>query len=92
MTRATTAAPDIDVLRRSLRGELILPGDFAYDDRRRLFNAMHDKRPAVIARCRGLADIADAVKLARSLALEVAVKGGGHNVAGRATVGRSMSS
>ena len=45
-----------------------------------------DKRPALIARCFGTADVADAVKLARSLNLEVAVRGGGHNVAGRATI------
>src|SRR5262249_17674090 len=44
-----------------------------------------DKRPALIARCRGIADVADAVKLARTLNLEVAVRGGGHNVGGRAT-------
>jgi FAD/FMN-containing dehydrogenase len=45
-----------------------------------------DKRPAVIARCRGVADIVDAVKLARNAKLEVAVRGGGHNVAGKATI------
>ena len=47
---------------------------------------MVDKRPALIAQCRGVADVVDAVKLARDLGLEVAVRGGGHNVAGRATV------
>jgi FAD/FMN-containing dehydrogenase len=45
-----------------------------------------DKRPALVARCRGTADVADAVKLARSLGLEIAIRGGGHNVAGRAAV------
>jgi FAD/FMN-containing dehydrogenase len=49
-------------------------------------NGLIDKRPALIARCRGVADIADAVKLARTTNLEVAVRGGGHNVAGRATI------
>ena len=45
-----------------------------------------NKRPALIARCRGVADVVDAVRLARKLGLEVAVRGGGHNVAGRATI------
>jgi FAD/FMN-containing dehydrogenase len=49
-------------------------------------NGLIDRRPAVIAQCRGSADIADAVRLATSLGLEIAVRGGGHNVAGRATV------
>src|SRR6185436_3032007 len=53
---------------------------------RKVHNGLVDKRPALIARCRGVADIVDAVKLAKRLNLEVAVRGGGHNVAGRATV------
>jgi FAD/FMN-containing dehydrogenase len=49
-----------------------------------------DKRPALIARCKGTADIVDAVKLGRKLGLEIAVRGGGHNVAGRATVDKGL--
>jgi FAD/FMN-containing dehydrogenase len=67
-------------------GQLLCPGDAGYDDARRVHNGLVDKRPALIARCRGVADVADAVNLARKLGLEVAVRGGGHNVAGRATV------
>jgi FAD/FMN-containing dehydrogenase len=67
-------------------GQLLRPGDRDYDDARRVHNGLVDKRPALIARCRGTADIVEAVKLARALRLEVAVRGGGHNVAGRATV------
>ena len=67
-------------------GQLLQPLDAGYDDARRVHNGLVDKRPALIARCRGTADIADAVKLARTLNLEVAVRGGGHNVAGRATI------
>src|SRR5215472_16094900 len=67
-------------------GQLLRPGDAGYDDARLVHNGLVDKRPALIARCRGVADVVDAVNLARKLGLEVAVRGGGHNVAGRATV------
>jgi FAD/FMN-containing dehydrogenase len=67
-------------------GQLIEPGASSYDDVRRLHNGAIDKRPALIARCLGTADIADAVKLARAEGLDIAVRGGGHNVAGRASV------
>ncbi len=70
----------------SFTGHLLKPGDAGYDEARRVHNGLIDKRPALIARCQGVADVADAVKLARTMNLEVAVRGGGHNVAGRATV------
>ena len=60
--------------------------DAEYEDARRVHNGLVDKRPAIIARCRGVADICDAIKLARALNLDVAVRGGGHNVAGHATI------
>jgi FAD/FMN-containing dehydrogenase len=67
-------------------GQLHQPGEPGYDDARRVHNGLIDRRPALIARCRGVADVVDAIGLARTLSLEVAVRGGGHNVAGRATV------
>ena len=67
-------------------GQLLQPADAGYDEARRIHNGLIDKRPAIIARCAGVADVADAVKMARTLNLEVAVRGGGHNVAGRATI------
>ncbi len=67
-------------------GELLQPADAGYEEIRKVHNGLVDKRPLLIARCRGVADVVDAVKLARKLNLEVAVRGGGHNVAGRATV------
>ena len=67
-------------------GRLLQPTDAEYEDARRVHNGLVDKRPALIARCRGVADISDAVKLARAFNLEVAVRGGGHNVAGHATI------
>lgn len=67
-------------------GRFLQPADAEYDDARRVHNGFVDKRPAIIARCRGVADVSDAVKIARALKLEVSVRGGGHNVAGLAVV------
>ena len=62
--------------------ELLRPGDPGYDDARRVWNAMVDRRPALIARCRGAADVVTAIALARRDGLEIAVRCGGHSVAG----------
>jgi FAD/FMN-containing dehydrogenase len=70
----------------SFLGKFVQPSDAGYDDVRRVHNGLIDKRPALIARCQGLGDVADAVKVARSLNLEIAGRGGGHNVAGRASI------
>src|SRR5262245_217248 len=67
-------------------GVFLQSTDPTYDDVRRVYNGLIDKRPALIACCGGAAGVADAVKVARTLGLEVAVRGGGHNVGGRATV------
>jgi FAD/FMN-containing dehydrogenase len=71
-------------------GQLLRPTDPAYDDRRKVHNGLIDKHPAAIASCHGVADIVDAVQLARTLGLEVSVRGGGHNVAGRATIDHGL--
>jgi FAD/FMN-containing dehydrogenase len=63
-------------------GEVLEPADPGYDAARRLWNAMIDKRPAVIARCRSTSDVAAALAHARNEGLEVAVRGGGHSVSG----------
>jgi FAD/FMN-containing dehydrogenase len=86
-----SSLPDaIGAVGNSFSGQMLQPADPGYDDARRVHNGLIDKHPAVIARCRGMADIADAIKLARDCNLDVAVRGGGHNVAGRSTVERGM--
>jgi FAD/FMN-containing dehydrogenase len=69
-------------LTHALPGEVVLPDDPGYDLARRGFNALVDRRPAVIARCLGAADVAAAFAFADANGLEVAVRGGGHNPAG----------
>jgi hypothetical protein len=72
-------------LAAALRGPLLRPGDDGYDAARRVWNGMIDRRPALIARCTGAADVLAAVNFARATGLLVAVRGGGHNAAGHAT-------
>ena len=70
--------------RDGFAGTLLEPGEAAYDDARALFNAMIDRRPALIAQCASTADVVAAVRFGREAGLEIAVRGGGHGVAGRA--------
>jgi FAD/FMN-containing dehydrogenase len=77
-------AAALDAFRASLRGELLTPGDPGYDQARTIWNAMIDKRPGLIARCRGASDVMRAVSFAREHNLLLAVRGGGHNIAGSA--------
>ena len=69
-------------MRLKLSGQLLLPDDPGYDEARKVFNAMHDKRPAAIARCASTGDVVAAVNFAREHGLVVAVRSGGHSVAG----------
>jgi FAD/FMN-containing dehydrogenase len=73
---------DLEQLRRSLAGTVICPDDEDFDAARRCFNALIDRRPSVIVRCAGAEDVAAAFDFAGTNALEVAVRGGGHNPAG----------
>jgi hypothetical protein len=86
MTAIRSVATAATKLNRTFRGELLKPGDAGYEEARKVHNGLVDKRPALIARCRQTTDVADAIKLTQRLGLEVAVRGGGHNVAGRATI------
>ena len=86
MVTKSSLMQDVAELAKTFAGELLQPADAGYEDARKIHNGLIDKRPTLIARCKGTADIVDAVNLARKLGLEIAVRGGGHNVAGRATV------
>ncbi|HEX5781387.1 MAG TPA: FAD-binding protein, partial [Solirubrobacteraceae bacterium] len=80
----TSLAPA--ALETAMRGTITAPGDPDYDDRRKLYNAMIDRHPALIARCVDAADVIAAVGHARSEGMPLAVRGGGHNGAGLGSV------
>lgn len=74
----------VNGLKASFRGELLLPEDPSYEQARKIWNGMIDKKPALIATCAGPSDVIKAVKFAQDNGLTVSVRGGGHNVAGNA--------
>ena len=74
----------VATLRAKMRGSVVLPGGEGYDEARTIWNAMIDRRPAVVARCLGAADVIEALRFARDENLLVAVRAGGHNIAGLA--------
>jgi len=76
--------PVLEELRSELRGPVIGPADPDYETARKVHNGMIDKRPAVIARCTGVADVMAALQFGLAHGLPIAVRGGGHNVAGKA--------
>ena len=78
----TVETSDIEAFKANFRGHIICSGDPGYDEARTIWNAHIDKRPAMIVRCVGLADVVQSVKFARTYQLLVAVRGGGHNFAG----------
>ena len=79
-----TSEDSVQLLTEVLSGPVLAPGDRDYDEVRRVHNGLVDRHPAVIARCRHTADVADAINFGRSEELEISVRGGGHNVAGKA--------
>jgi FAD/FMN-containing dehydrogenase len=74
----------VEDLAAGLRGPLLRPDDGNYDEARKVWNGMIDRRPALIARCAGVADVIAAVRFARTHGVLVSVKGGGHNITGNA--------
>ena len=77
--------PQPDELRRSFRGEIIEPGSAGYDDARRVWNAVFDRRPALVVRPSNVDDVISAVRFGREHDLEIAVRGGGHSALGYST-------
>lgn len=84
MTTVDLEKTTLDSFSNQVRGRVLTPGNDGYDEARSIWNGMIDKRPAVIAQCEGTADVIAAVNFARDLDLRLAVKGGGHNIAGKA--------
>jgi FAD/FMN-containing dehydrogenase len=79
-----TSEDSVQLLKEVLSGPVLSPGQRGYDETRRVHNGLIDKHPAVIARCMHTADVVNAVNFGRSEGLEISVRGGGHNVAGKA--------
>ena len=82
---------DIGSLQRGFAGQILLPHEEGYGQARRVWNAMVDRRPAVIARCAGTSDVAAAVRFGRGRGLEIGVRGGGHSIAGLAVPGGGLN-
>jgi FAD/FMN-containing dehydrogenase len=83
MTATTIDADRVDAFSVSISGTVLQPGEDHYEAARRVHNGLIDKRPALIARCHGAADVSAAVGLARETALAISIRGGRHNIAGR---------
>lgn len=78
----TRLKENTDNLKSKIKGAVLIPGDAAYEDARRVWNAMIDRRPAVIVRCADAADVSPAIAFARENRLDISVRGGGHHIAG----------
>src|SRR6478609_4129068 len=86
MSTMTVSEAASQELAETFGGELIGPADAGYDEARALFNAMIDKRPALIARCRDADDVARVIEFARDRGVPIAIRGGGHNGGGLGSV------
>ena len=86
----TLDATLVQGLRAGLRGPVLVAGDPGYDETRAIWNAMIDKRPALIARCIGVSDVLACVRFAREHSLTLSMRGGGHNIAGLALAERGL--
>jgi FAD/FMN-containing dehydrogenase len=75
---------EIESLRNSVRGTVLLPGNDGYEEARKIWNATIDKHPAIIVRCAGTQDVVHAVNFARMTGMPLSIRGGGHNIAGNA--------
>ncbi|MFJ3610933.1 FAD-binding oxidoreductase [Streptomyces hydrogenans] len=82
----TTTTETLNTLRGAVRGTVVTPGDPSYEEARRVYNALHDRRPAVVVRATDAGDVSAAVRHAREHGLPLAVRGGAHSVAGFGTV------
>src|SRR5262245_8000702 len=81
---ASLQVSKIGDLRSRLKGQVLLPEDDGYENARKIWNAMIDKRPGAIVRCLATSDVVNAVNCARESGVALAIRGGGHNIAGKA--------
>jgi FAD/FMN-containing dehydrogenase len=88
---ATPLSVAVDLLKSDLRGDVIRPSDANYEDVRRIYNAMIERRPELIVRCAGVGDVIDAIAFGRENNVPIAVRGGGHNVTGNALADGGMT-
>ncbi len=88
--KTTVSAETVEALRAQLRGNLLVEKDASYDEARTIWNAMIYRKPGLIVRCAGASDVISAVRFARDNRLLVAVRGGGHNIAGSAVCDGGM--
>ncbi len=84
MLELATDSPALEELKAQLHGPLLLPASPGYDEARSVWNAMIDRRPALIVRCLGVADVVTCVHFAREHGITLSIKGGGHNISGLA--------
>ena len=82
--KTTFSKETVENLRRKVKGQIVLPSDPSYDEVREIWNAMIERRPALIVRCAEADDVPHAILFARENGLEISVRGGGHNIAGNA--------
>src|SRR3989442_8253847 len=75
----------IDALRTQVEGEVVAPGDAEYEEARKVYNGMIDKRPAAVVRCAGTADVAAVIGVARAEGFDLSVRGGAHSAPGFGT-------
>lgn len=80
----TLVQPNLDTLKASVRGEIVLPDSSNYDEVRAIWNGMISRRPSIIVRCTGVADVKACLAFAKDAELEISVRGAGHNIAGTA--------
>lgn len=78
----TLAQPNLDTLKASVRGEIVLPDSCNYDEVRAIWNGMINRRPSIIVRCTGVADVKACLAFAKESGMEISVRGAGHNIAG----------
>jgi FAD/FMN-containing dehydrogenase len=82
--RPTLSKEAVEQLKGKVKGQIVLPTDSSYDDVRQIWNAMIERRPALIVRCAEANDVPPAIAFARAHGLELSIRGGGHNIAGNA--------